>query len=91
MIIFLFLSALKVSGGLTSEIEITLPSAGETMTSSSVGVNLSGSLKKYTHQMDKMTPSQPRKSEKIERIIVTITKIITKGIPALCIHFKIEC
>ena len=49
------------------------------------GVTLSGSLKKYTHQMVRITPIHPRKFERVEKIIVQIINSVIKGYPALCI------
>ena len=49
------------------------------------GVTLSGSLKKYTHQIVRITPIHPRKFERVEKIIVQIINSVIKGYPALCI------
>src|SRR5690242_2801596 len=52
---------------LTSEIEITLPSAGETMSASPAGVFLSRSLKKKMEKMPNASRIDPSHEEKGSR------------------------
>ena len=76
---FFCLSSVRFSGTNSVEIDKILPSAGATSMLSFFGVTRSGSLKKYTHQIVRITPIHPRKFERVEKIIVQIMNRIIKG------------
>jgi len=78
LFIFFCLSSVRFSGTNSVEIDKILPSAGETSMLSFFGVTRSGSLKKYTHQIVRITPIHPRKFEMVEKIIVQKINSIIK-------------